>query len=434
MATQWVNDDQGGRWVDTGQQSLEALLAKYGLAQVGGFLGAKGIIGSPDRNYGRADTADYAGFQADPEVQKLLADGRYRLGTEADWARMADPDDPENNQGGSDLANIMRVLAFAAGGAALTGGLAGLGGAAYGGAEAAGFGSSLGEFGGLGAGGAGVGGTAAGAAGSLGGIDPFGGWNTLGEAGLGGSGGSGLSQAAMDALTQQAQQEIATGAAGSVGVNSAGSASWLDLLMDNPASAVSKLFKSGGAGSGLGSALGIGIGSALGGGSLLGALGTGIAGLYGAKVAGDQTDAYKEMAEKYAGYGAPYRQRLSDLYADPSSFLSSPEVQKPVQMGTDMLMRSLSTQGNPFGSGNALQQGQSYASDQLFSRLGQERDRLGGFGGLSSYNQAAPQMSQNAITSMSAAPTVLAGAVSDIFHPQPTFAETMKQFQTLSGR
>jgi len=183
----------------------------------------------------------------------------------------------------------------------------------------------------------------------------------------------------------------------------------------------------GSAASGAGSLLG-------GGGSLLGALGTGIAGLYGAKVAGDQTDAYKQMADQYASYGAPYRQRLSDLYANPSSFLSSPEVQKPVQMGTDMLMRSLSTQGNPFGSGNALQQGQSYASDQLFSRLGQEKDRLGGFGGLTAYNQAAPQMSQNAIASMSNAPTVLAGAVSDIFHPQPTFAETWKQFQTLSGR
>lgn len=163
-------------------------------------------------------------------------------------------------------------------------------------------------------------------------------------------------------------------------------------------------------------------------------LGTAGAGLYGASVAGDQAKAYKDVADQFAGYGAPYRQRLSDIYADPSTFLNSKEVQKPVQMGSDIMARSLSMQGNPTGSGNALQQLQSYSADQLFGRLGQEKDRLGGFGGLSGYNAAAPSAAGAAIQSMSGAPNVLAATASDIFNPKPTMAENLFGYKTLFGR
>jgi hypothetical protein len=86
--------------------------------------------------------------------------------------------------------------------------------------------------------------------------------------------------------------------------------------------------------------------------------------------------------------GGPYRERLAALYADPTSFLSSPEVMAPVQQGTDALARALSVRGNPAGSGAALQEIQNYASNQLFGRLGEEKTRLAGFGGLSAYNQS----------------------------------------------
>jgi hypothetical protein len=163
-------------------------------------------------------------------------------------------------------------------------------------------------------------------------------------------------------------------------------------------------------------------------------LGTAGAGLYGASVAGDQAQAYRDVANQFAGYGAPYRQRLSDIYADPTTFLNSKEVQKPVQMGSDIMARSLSMQGNPTGSGNALQQLQSYSADQLFGRLGQEKDRLGGFGGLSGYNAAAPSAAGAAIQSMSGAPNVLAATASDIFNPKPTAAEQLFSYKTLFGR
>lgn len=164
---------------------------------------------------------------------------------------------------------------------------------------------------------------------------------------------------------------------------------------------------------------------------MLGSLGA--AGI-GAYASNQQTNALEDMAKRYEGYGAPYRQRLSDLYANPDSFLSSKEVQTPVQMGTTNLMRSLSTQGNPFGSGNALQQGQSYASDQLFSRLGQEKDRLAGFGGLSSYNQAAPQAATNAINSTSNAWNAAGSGVNNIFNPPQTPAQQAAEWMKVMGR
>ena len=157
----------------------------------------------------------------------------------------------------------------------------------------------------------------------------------------------------------------------------------------------------------------------------LGSLGA--AGL-GAYASNKQTTALEDMAKRYEGYGAPYRQKLSDLYANPDGFLNSKEVQTPVQMGTTNLMRSLSTQGNPFGSGNALQQGQSYASDQLFSRLGQEKDRLAGYGGLSSYSQAAPTAATNAIQSGGNVYGSIASGLGDIFNPRKSSVETMADF------
>jgi hypothetical protein len=115
--------------------------------------------------------------------------------------------------------------------------------------------------------------------------------------------------------------------------------------------------------------------------------------------------------------GAPYRSRLSDLYNNPDDFLNSKEVQIPVQQGTNLLARSLSTKGNPFGSGNALQELQNYASNQLFSRLGQEKDRLAGFGGLSAYNQAAPSAASAEIGAQKGIYDAIGAGAADIFNP-----------------
>ena len=152
---------------------------------------------------------------------------------------------------------------------------------------------------------------------------------------------------------------------------------------------------------------------------LLSALGRAAPGLIGAFASNQQTDAITGLANKYAEMGAPYRQRLSDLYSNPSSFLSSPEVQVPVQQGTDALARSLSAKvGNPIGNMTAMSDIQNYASNQLFGRLGQEKDRLAGFGGLSNYNQAAPGLEQSAIASNANFWNALGSSASNVFNPQ----------------
>lgn len=133
----------------------------------------------------------------------------------------------------------------------------------------------------------------------------------------------------------------------------------------------------------------------------------------------------KDLAAKYEAMGEPYRQKLSDLYGNPDAFLNSQEVQKPVQQASDIMARSLSTQGNPTGSGRAMQQLQSYSADQLYGRLGEEKNRLAGFGGLTQYQGAAPGIASSAnvqnpydIQKWQAAGAG-AGALNDIFNPKP---------------
>ena len=146
---------------------------------------------------------------------------------------------------------------------------------------------------------------------------------------------------------------------------------------------------------------------------------------FGAYGANQQANAYEGLARDYMNMGAPYRSKLSDLYSNPTAFLNSPEVQVPVQQGTNALARALSVNGNPIGSGTALQELQNYSSNQLFGRLGQEKDRLAGFGGLSAYNQAAPGAAGNAINANKSIYDAFGAGAADIFYPPKRY--------TLSG-
>ena len=157
---------------------------------------------------------------------------------------------------------------------------------------------------------------------------------------------------------------------------------------------------------------------------ILGSLGSSALGAYASN---QQANATQALADKYASYGEPYRKRLADLYANPDGFLSSNEVQKPVQQGTNILARSLSTQGNPVASGNALQQLQSYSADQLFGKLGQEKDRLAGFGGLTNYNAAVPGLDSAAIGQKSNVFNAIGSGMSNIFNPQESLADILKR-------
>jgi hypothetical protein len=144
----------------------------------------------------------------------------------------------------------------------------------------------------------------------------------------------------------------------------------------------------------------------------------------------EQRKSQEQLAAEYRAMGAPYRDRLAGLYADPSGFLTSPEVTIPVQQGTDSLARALSVKGNPAGSGTALQEIQNYSANQLFGRLGQEKDRLAGFGGLSYYNQAAPMASQQAINAQGTVYGDIGYGVGNVMNPQQqSLAQLLRQYQ-----
>lgn len=158
-------------------------------------------------------------------------------------------------------------------------------------------------------------------------------------------------------------------------------------------------------------------------------LGAGLSSGLGAYASNKQTNALADLSNKYMEMGAPYRAKLASLYADPSSFLKDPSVTASVDQGTNALMRSLSTQGNPFGSGNALQQGQDYATKGLYSQLGAEKDRLAGFGGLTAYNAAAPQAATNSIASSGNVYNAIGSGLGNIFNPPQTAAQQLTALQ-----
>ena len=160
--------------------------------------------------------------------------------------------------------------------------------------------------------------------------------------------------------------------------------------------------------------------------SVLGSLGQAA---YGAYASDKQADLYKEQSDKYMAMGAPYRDKLSQLYSNPNSYLQSPEVQGAVQQGSDSLARTLSIHGNPAGSGSALHELQNYATNQQLNRLGAEKDRLAGFGGLASFNAAAPAAGNQAIAQNANTYNAIGAGLGGIFNPpqkQMTLAEMLK--------
>jgi hypothetical protein len=166
----------------------------------------------------------------------------------------------------------------------------------------------------------------------------------------------------------------------------------------------------------------------------LSVLGTAAPGLLAAYASNQQADAIKDAAaqqqaryDEFKAMGAPYRTRLSDLFKDPNAFLSSPEVRTPVDLATQSWSRALSAKhGNPIESMTALGELQDRSSNLLFSRLGEEKDRLAGFGGLSAYNSAGASGNTLAATlaGINAGGGVWGGlgrAAGDVFNPAPDY-------------
>lgn len=158
-------------------------------------------------------------------------------------------------------------------------------------------------------------------------------------------------------------------------------------------------------------------------------LGIGGSTALGAAGSKNLSNKYDAMAKRYEGFGQDYRDRLAATYKDPNAWLNSAEVQAPVQQGTNALARSLSMKGNPAGSPEAMGEIQNYASNQLFGKLGQERDRLAGFGGLSTFSAAAPGAASKAADAGAGVYNAAGSGLADLTNPQPSLMDFLKQLK-----
>ena len=149
------------------------------------------------------------------------------------------------------------------------------------------------------------------------------------------------------------------------------------------------------------------------------AIGSLVPSLLGAYASNQQTNALTDLAKKYQDFGAPYRQQLADITANPDNFYNSLGAQK----ATDSVLHKLSIGGNPSGSPYK----QQLAVDSLWNEYGKERDRLAGFGGLTNYNAAAPSLDAQAVNSQGNMYNALGAGLNDIFNPKTSLADLLKQ-------
>jgi len=217
---------------------------------------------------------------------------------------------------------------------------------------------------------------------------------------------------------------------GGVLTDAGSTAAWTQELSKVPASLATRAaeaLKSGSSAKMIADALGISEGAV----GLLGKLAATGLGIFGAN---QQQESQARLAREFAEYGAPYRARLAESYADPAAFLAnSPDIKAAVDLGTTATARALSTGGNPTGSGHALTEIQDYATKGLYGRLGQERDRLAGFGGLTAYNAAAPGAAKDATAAESGVPNAIGAGINSITAPIKTTYQTMMDFFNQPG-
>jgi hypothetical protein len=147
----------------------------------------------------------------------------------------------------------------------------------------------------------------------------------------------------------------------------------------------------------------------------IGAIGSSILGALGSR---DQASAYRDTANQFLNMGAPYRDRLAGLYANPESYATGPEMQGAMKA----FNQSLSAQyGNPYMSPTATAQGVAYG----LGALGKEKDRLAGYGGLGFNPSSMAGLSAQG-ASNSGIYNSLGAGLAQLTQPQNTINSTME--------
>lgn len=123
---------------------------------------------------------------------------------------------------------------------------------------------------------------------------------------------------------------------------------------------------------------------------MLGGVGSSVLGVLGSNA---QADAYQNVANQNLAIGAPYRDRLNASYQPGFNLWDDPTYKAGLDSSMDSMMRSLSTQGNPFGNPGGLIEAQKSIQSSLgIPALSNYRGQLGQFGGLGLNTSGQAQM------------------------------------------
>ena len=402
MAQTWVQDgiDVGtGHWVDDAQVALKSLLAKYNMQQLGA-LGGKGILD--------ASNGDLAGFQADPDAQKLLRDGSYRVASAQDWARLQNPNDPENGAGsGSMKEGILSALAAAA---AMYGAGNFLGGP---GVTDLGGGLTVDGFGNV------VGGSGINTGGSI--LPDFStpSWmqptaGGVADTGFGAGKVAGMTPEEANILTNGAIAEgnyVPTAAEinnafPTAAVAKTGTQTALQRILSGSATAAD-----------------------------YGELGLrALPGLLGAAGASKQASSLGGLATQFQAAGAPSRARYEASFAPGFTMANDPGYQDALDASSKATLHSLSVSGNPAGSPNAW--AASLADNNAkfaYPALQTYRSQALTASGIPNYNAAAPGAMTGQVGSNAGIYNGIGAAIGNVTNPQQSLADILKQYQESNG-
>jgi hypothetical protein len=157
-------------------------------------------------------------------------------------------------------------------------------------------------------------------------------------------------------------------------------------------------------------------------------------GLFGALAANQRTDQLSELANQFAAYGAPSRNRYEASMTPGFDPTTIPGYSGALDTAANALQRKLSTQGNPFGNpGGQIEANKQIIAGTALPAIQNYQNQNAAAGGLSALASAYPGAATQAIGSNQGVLGGIGGAVADVFNPpkqQISLADWMKTFNT----
>lgn len=156
--------------------------------------------------------------------------------------------------------------------------------------------------------------------------------------------------------------------------------------------------------------------------------GQALPGLVSAFGSSQQASNQKALTDQLLAYGAPSRARYETSMTpgfDPNSI---PGYSAAVNNASDAVLRSLSTQGNPFGNpGGLIEANKKIVAGTALPAIQQYQNQNANTGQIGALTSAAPASAQNALSANNNVWSDLGSAASSALNPQPDLASILKQ-------